>query len=191
MKLADSLDIRDYVVTFKNLLSQDTCTQLMNWLTTLPEAENAWDGWEVAKSATGHDKQEITEHRTCHFTMLNEHRAPNFANLEMALHHVNEKYPFQHNSHSHTGIQVLRYQQGHKFREHIDHYSGGPRILSVSILLNDDYEGGQFSFWQGRHSAERFNEAGDALVFPSGLSFPHQVEPITRGTRYSMVIWTQ
>tara|TARA_B110000503_G_scaffold89663_1_gene135749 strand:+ start:1428 stop:2003 length:576 start_codon:yes stop_codon:yes gene_type:complete len=191
MKIADSLDIKDYVVSFKNLLSNDTCEQLMSWLRTLPESADPWTGWAVSEAAIGHDSNAVTDHRTCHFTMLNAQRAPNFANLNLALTHVNEHYPFQHNSHSITGIQVIRYQAGHKFKEHIDHYSGGLRTLSISILLNDDFTGGGLSFWQGRYVPPGFTQAGDAVVFPSSLAFPHQVEPVTGGERYSVVVWTQ
>lgn len=191
MRLADSLDITDYVITFKNLLSNNTCEQLVKWLKTLPEAENAWDGWEVAKSAISRDNNAVTDMRTCHFTMLNEHRAPNWDAIMMALAHINEKYPYLHNSSQHTGVSVVRYQKGHKFQEHVDHYSGGLRTLSISILLNNDFEGGKLSFWQGRHTPKSFDGIGDACVFPSNLCFPHQVEPITKGERYSMVIWTQ
>lgn len=190
MRLADSLDLKDYVVTFKNLLSYDTCEQLIAWLKTLPESDSPWDGWTVAEAAVGHDRNEVTDHRTCHFTMINENRAPNYESIRMALEHVNDRYPFYHQSHSITGIQIMRYQAGHKFKEHVDHYSGAPRTLSITIGLNKDYEGGRLSFWQGRYEPP-LSEPGDAVVFPSNLCFPHQVEPITEGTRYSLVVWTQ
>ena len=189
--LADSFDSRDYIITFKQLLSSDTCNTLMSWLKTLPEATDPWDGWAPAEAATGHDTNSITQHRTCDFTMLNEHRAPNYNSIHMALNHVNEQYPYQHQSHSITGIQVIRYKPGHKFLEHVDHYSGAPRTLSISVLLNDDYAGGRMSFYQSRHSVDAFCSAGDAIVFPANLCFPHQIEPVTQGERYSMVIWTQ
>ena len=30
---------------------------------------------------------------------------------------------------------------------------------------------------------------GDILIFPSVFLFPHEVKPITSGTRYSFVTW--
>ena len=190
MQTANSLACQDYVVTYKGLLSRDTTTQLMLWLPTLPESQNPWDGWCVGESATGHDTNAVTAHRTCHYTMINENRAPNWEAIRMGLTHIWETYPFYHQSHTLTGVQIMRYQPGHKFREHTDHYSGAPRTLSIIIQLNDQYEGGRLSFWQGRY-APPMTEPGDAVVFPSALCFPHQVEPITKGTRYSLVVWTQ
>ena len=189
MKIADQLELFKYVIVYKNLLRKDTCDTLMKWLKTLPEADNAWDGWEPSKVATSHDKQEITDHRTCHFTMLNAERYPHYEKIQQALSHIFQTYPFEHRSHADTGVQVVRYKKGHKFKEHIDHYSGGPRTLSISILLNNDFMGGTLSFWQGRYVPTAFTDAGDACVFPSNLCFPHQVEPVLDGERYVLIVW--
>ena len=32
-------------------------------------------------------------------------------------------------------------------------------------------------------------EQGDLLIFPSNFMYPHKVEPITKGTRYSYISW--
>ena len=32
-------------------------------------------------------------------------------------------------------------------------------------------------------------EAGDLLLFPSVFLYPHKVEPVTKGERYSFVSW--
>ena len=30
---------------------------------------------------------------------------------------------------------------------------------------------------------------GELLIFPSNFMFPHKVEPVTKGTRYSYISW--
>jgi predicted 2-oxoglutarate/Fe(II)-dependent dioxygenase YbiX len=60
-------------------------------------------------------------------------------------------------------------------------------IISLSITFNDDYEGGNFSFFDGEHVIK--TKAGSVLMFPSNFMYPHAITPITRGTRYSMVTW--
>ena len=30
---------------------------------------------------------------------------------------------------------------------------------------------------------------GDIIVFPSNFMFPHRVEPVTKGNRYSYISW--
>ena len=58
--------------------------------------------------------------------------------------------------------------------------------LSLTIILNDDFEGGEFEF-HNNHSPIKENGVGTAIVFPSYLV--HRVRPITKGTRYSLVSW--
>ena len=74
---------------------------------------------------------------------------------------------------------------------------GNVRKLSVTISLTDSetYEGGNLKFDWGEHAEtkSRFHECteirprGSVIVFPS--YYYHQVTPVTKGTRYSLVIW--
>ena len=74
---------------------------------------------------------------------------------------------------------------------------GKVRKLSVTINLNKpgEYEGGNLKFDFGPHAeTKRFHEVeeirpqGSIIVFPSYVH--HQVTPVTKGTRYSMVLWS-
>ena len=74
---------------------------------------------------------------------------------------------------------------------------GKVRKLSITINLNkpDEYDGGNLKFDFGPHAAgKRFHEVeeirpqGSIIVFPSYVY--HQVTPVTRGTRYSLVLWS-
>lgn len=185
--LAHSKDLRDYVQVYQNLLHTDTCNEIVDWARQQLPASSAWDGWEVAQSAVSNTQNAVTQHRKCHFTMLNEHRGPCVPNLETALAHIQQTYPHAHGTTEHTGLQLIRYQPGHRFEEHVDHYGGAARILSVSMMLNDDYEGGEFAFWQRTHTPT--TRQGDAIVFPSNLCYPHEVMPVTSGVRYALVVW--
>ena len=69
------------------------------------------------------------------------------------------------------------------------------RKISFSILLNDpaDFQGGEFQFEIGNpNDKERIKtldkpSQGGAIIFPSYLY--HRVQPVTKGTRYSLVGW--
>ena len=62
------------------------------------------------------------------------------------------------------------------------------RKLSMSIFLNDNYEGGDFKFLGGEDSSiTGKGTVGTVLVFPSYIT--HCVEKVTKGTRYSLVVW--
>ena len=59
----------------------------------------------------------------------------------------------------------------------------GIPIFSIIGLLNEDYEGGDFAFWGGRHKIKL--GVGDVMIWPADYFWVHEVEEITKGTRYS------
>ena len=59
------------------------------------------------------------------------------------------------------------------------------RKLSMTIVLNDDYEGGELQFFAEKTLIKE--QTGTVIVFPSYMV--HRVNPITKGTRYSLVVW--
>ena len=62
----------------------------------------------------------------------------------------------------------------------------GVPVLSILGCLNDNYEGGSLIFIENT----KINlKAGDIMVFPSTFMYPHRVEAITKGVRYSFVSW--
>ena len=61
------------------------------------------------------------------------------------------------------------------------------RDLSTVLFLNDDFEGGDFVFPELRVRVRP--EPGMLVCFPSTHEYLHGVEPITKGTRYSIVNW--
>ena len=65
------------------------------------------------------------------------------------------------------------------------------RKLSMTVVLNANFEGGAFEFASyGKEKCE-INpieaSAGSVIVFPSFNE--HRVAQITKGTRYSVVCW--
>ena len=63
----------------------------------------------------------------------------------------------------------------------------GSRCFVYMTYLNDDYEGGEFAFFN-RTLKYKLNK-GDVLMFPSTFMYPHEVMPVTKGTRYSIITW--
>ena len=60
------------------------------------------------------------------------------------------------------------------------------RKLSMSIVLNSDFEGGDFEIRDLDDKIPRLGE-GSVIVFPSFIH--HRVAPVTKGIRYSLVTW--
>ena len=78
--------------------------------------------------------------------------------------------------------RIMRYDKGAWIHPHTDHDPGV--YGSCTINLNDDYTGGDFSFWHGQHKVKL--EKGDAMIWPADYYWVHEVEAITNGTRYSV-----
>ena len=90
-------------------------------------------------------------------------------------------------------IDLLKYRVGGKYEVHIDHFSTTTRCLSVIINLNDNYKGGNLVFTDQKEiEIKRIKLQKNSIVFfPSNFLYPHTIEPILKGTRYSIVEWLQ
>ncbi len=100
---------------------------------------------------------------------------------------ANEKfYRFEISSTQHP--QLAEYGEGDGYDWHLDIGPGAAalRKLSMSVQLSDQnsYDGGDLEIW-GSPPAPR--EQGSVTVFPAYML--HRVAPVTRGVRYSLVVW--
>jgi Rps23 Pro-64 3,4-dihydroxylase Tpa1-like proline 4-hydroxylase len=86
-----------------------------------------------------------------------------------------------------TGYQLLRYNEGEFYTQHVDSFKEQQRSVSCSIILNEDYEGGEFAFFD-REIMIR-SATGSVIMFPSNFMYPHEVMPVINGTRYSIITW--
>ena len=88
-------------------------------------------------------------------------------------------------------IDLLKYTEGGGYFYHTDDYNQG-RTLSVTLNLNEGYEGGDMVFGRQNISNELKRikmKSGTICLFPSNFLYPHKIEKITKGTRYSVVAW--
>ena len=120
---------------------------------------------------------------------------------------ANDDAGWKYNIQAAESMQITKYKKGGRYNFHIDgrgdHLStfntpnnkfkhGNVRKLSMTLLLNDNYEGGEFQFAsyakeECKISTPEFNKVGSVIVFPSGME--HRVAPVTKGVRYSLVNW--
>lgn len=63
-------------------------------------------------------------------------------------------------------------------------------LISGSVKLNDDYIGAELHFPRQKF-LNKDVEVGDLILWPSQVSHPHESLPIHKGTKYSLVLWTQ
>jgi len=86
-----------------------------------------------------------------------------------------------------SGYDLLKYESGGFYTQHTDSFTEQPRTISCSLCLNDDYDGGEFAFFD-RKLVYKLKK-GSAITFPSNFLYPHEIMPITKGTRYSIITW--
>lgn len=92
-------------------------------------------------------------------------------------------------------LQYTKYEVGQFYNWHLDEQywpkqfrTDTIRKLSFTLLLNDDFEGGEFEMLtQGVETIPLIK--GSMIVFHSDQ--PHRVCPVTSGTRKSLVGWMQ
>lgn len=123
-----------------------------------------------------------------------------FDRLNFVLNRVNEDYyNFDLNGYSQIQYTKYRAEENAKYDWHMDtildhnNISEGlleTRKLSLTLNLNDDYEGGEFELNLGSESRSVVkvpSKKGRAIIFPSFLI--HRVKPVTSGIRKSLVVW--
>tara|TARA_R110000803_G_scaffold124375_1_gene192158 strand:+ start:316 stop:861 length:546 start_codon:yes stop_codon:yes gene_type:complete len=118
----------------------------------------------------------------------------NFIKLEIERIYVLYKAKFPKMTSSKINqIDLLKYSSGGKYEIHTDNYTTSPRHLSIIINLNDGYEGGDLIFTDQKEMEVKRLKLGKGSIvfFPSNFMYPHIIEPITKGTRYSVVAWLQ
>lgn len=171
-------NLSDYIVHYKRRVPADLCDRIVS----ATESSQRW-----TKSRVG--ENEISSYRQCDFVLLGEWPTLDsefFTHIAEILSDYCSMFPYAEVSRD-TGYDVLRYTRDGHYKEHIDSYGDDQRVVSCSVALNDDYEGGEFAFF-GKEQMYPLQK-GDALIFPSNFLYPHQILPVTEGTRYSIVTW--
>ena len=87
--------------------------------------------------------------------------------------------------------QISKYSVGEFYGEHRDFGANASltRKLSLTVQLSDEvsYEGGDLIFYNGSIKDKAPRGKGSVIVFDSRLF--HEITPVIKGTRYSLVKW--
>ena len=94
---------------------------------------------------------------------------------------VTDMFPFQYSV----------YHENDHYDWHVDTGSAylkqKERKISFSLILNDNYKGGELEFKNSDENISLDLNKGDMVTFPSFLE--HRVKPVLNGTRISLVGW--
>jgi len=181
-------NINDYIVTFENVITDALCDAVLS------EYKECND-WINATIKNG----ENLNVRNCQligvsFSSIIEKNLPVRKNLDSYLFtsasNIIKKYNNQFTNckiEQDSGYDLLKYEVGQFYTTHTDSFKDRPRAVSCSFMLNDDYEGGEFAFFD-RELVYKLKK-GSCIMFPSNFMYPHEIMPVTSGTRYSIVTW--
>jgi predicted 2-oxoglutarate/Fe(II)-dependent dioxygenase YbiX len=182
------LDIKDYIVEFKNVVPPELCDRILKEYTSSSD----WLPAEIKNGVYADIRNASTILISDNLIISkNEQERRELDNLLFecagkAIRAYNEKFlhaAIQEDS----GYQLLKYEVGQFYTTHTDSFKQAPRAISCSFALNEDYEGGIFSLLDGL--VEIKAEKGSALMFPSNFMYPHEIKPVTSGTRYAIITW--
>jgi predicted 2-oxoglutarate/Fe(II)-dependent dioxygenase YbiX len=183
-----SFDIRDYIVVFENIIPDELCDEVLeeynndkNWINTSTSGGvnreiRRCDAINMSDSVIIEQNQE--KRKTIDDKL--------FVCAGNAIKKYNQKFKHAYIQ-GDSGYTLLRYQEGEFYSQHTDHFLQSPRIVSCSFTLNNDFEGGEFGFFNRELVYKP--PKGSALMFPSNFLYPHEVMPVTRKVRYSIITW--
>jgi hypothetical protein len=180
--------LADYIITLDKVIPDDLCNAVLNEYKPSPD-------W-VQAPVSGGTNTAIRNCRTIAISLpliIEKNKDARkklddelFACASNAIKEYNKQFS-QSTIQEDSGYELLEYSSGGFYAKHIDSFKGRPRSVSCSFGLNDDYEGGEFAFFDG--GIKKQIPKGSALMFPSNFMYPHQVMPVTKGVRYSIVTW--
>ena len=154
-------------------------------------------GTDAGTTFGGSTKEDYEKHRVSNvkFHGRNSETAWIFDRLNFVIQAANEQF-YNFNINGYAEFQYTRYDAEGRYDWHTDMAFGQkygndaePRKLSLSLLLNDDFEGGVFQVNAGKEEEALSVEMkkGRVVLFPSFMI--HRVTPVTQGVRRSLVVW--
>jgi predicted 2-oxoglutarate/Fe(II)-dependent dioxygenase YbiX len=182
--------LKDYILVFENVISSELCDAVLNEYANSDE----WVDTEIGeKSEINKEIRNANKILISHPHSIEKNKETRleidrslFASFASAIgkyRQVFEDCKIGQDS----GYELLRYKEGQFYSQHTDHFSQAPRLVSCSFALNDDYEGGEWGFFDREMIIKA--PKGAAVLFPSNFMYPHEIMPVTKGTRYSVITW--
>jgi len=183
-------NLTDYILILKNIIPDNLCDDILNEY----KNSNEWRDAVVGLNPT--INKEI---RNCSYLQMSSNiiieKNKNvrksldnkvFECAKEAIKEYNKKFN-QAMISKDNGYDLLKYEKGGFYTQHIDSFFKLSRTISCSFILNNDFKGGGFSFFDNKIIYHL--KKGEVIMFPSNFLYPHSVLPVIQGTRYSIVTW--
>ena len=208
------MNLQNYYWFFQSVLSKDFCDNLIKFGNQQRE-ELALTGGQTekikeGKELTEDDLKDLKKKRDSNIVWLNEQWI--YDEILPYVNTANQNAGWNFEFSWSESCQFTKYKLNQYYDWHCDSWDrpygenfdnlnlrGKVRKLSVTVSLSDpnDYEGGELEFDfrnldpdkpANIKICEEIKPQGSIVVFPSHIW--HRVKPVTKGTRYSLVIWS-
>jgi predicted 2-oxoglutarate/Fe(II)-dependent dioxygenase YbiX len=186
--------LKDLIIIEEKLIPKNICDSLIQDIEPTEWSTHTWYNPQTGTSVSEETKElEVQSSTEEHQKMLDPYiiQMGSIYNQKVLFKGGKEKTKQIMNKFS--KIRFNRYCPGQIMRCHIDHIHSlfsppdqGIPVLSMIICLNDNYNGGELVFWDNYKIKP---SAGSIIAWPSLFLFPHRVDEVTEGLRYSGVIW--
>ena len=183
-------DLKHYVKHFKGRIDKDLCDVLVREMDTIQFEQHTFHNARTGEFKPRSGSQELS---------MSYDDCPSKSILSEKIWHIIKDYliyvemPWFSQWSGYTQPRFNKYDEDKKMALHCDHIQSmfdgekkGIPILSILGVLNDNYKGGEFIMFD---DTEIKFDKGDVIVFPSLFLYPHKVEPVKSGTRYSYISW--
>ena len=179
------------ITTIENALTKEQCDYIISL------GENNWVKGKVDNTGKNYQDDDTDKKRTifarkCDIFWIHDKDIKDKLNSLYKIANKTAQWNFDINGMEE--LQLTRYHEGDYYNWHTDGNGVIPllptqpdivRKVSVSVILNDDYTGGELDFMHTDTITS--NKTGTVIMFPS--YFMHKVKPVKTGTRYSLVAW--
>lgn len=174
--------LADQIIIHKGIVPLDLCDRIIN--------EYDHDDFSYGEHHKPLEERNLHELSISNIDVLCRKNSYERKKIDSELLEIVQQIPRKHGENptcSDVGYSLRRMVTGNFYTQHTDQGSDVSWQLTTSLILNDDYTGGEFCFFnrQLKYSLS----AGDAISFPANYLFPHEILEVTSGTRYVVVTW--
>jgi PKHD-type hydroxylase len=205
------MNLQNFYYYFQNALTPRFCDELVKY--GIAQQEHlAFTGGQEEKISKGkplsdEDLKDLKKKRDSNIVWLNDRWI--YKEIQPFIHQANKLAGWNFDWDWSESCQFTKYKLNQFYDWHCDSWEGpynkpdDPnshgkiRKLSVTCSLSapEDYEGGELEFDFRNMDPDKptirkcaeIKQRGSIVVFPSHVW--HRVKPVTKGTRYSLVIW--
>ena len=203
------MQLQNYYWYFKSALPERICDDIIKYSLSKNESMARTGGYDN-KKLNEDEIRNLKNKRNSDVVWLNEGWI--YKELQPYIHKANKKAGWNFEWDRSESCQFTKYKHNQYYDWHCDSWAkpydkpnspdnGKIRKLSMTCQLTDgsEYKGGELEFdfrnydpnmrdeFKHLKQAKEILPKGSIIVFPSFVY--HRVKPVTKGTRYSLVMW--